>query len=249
MTCNEIYPLFLERKAVLLSRLKSLPLSERPRERLERDGIDALSHAELIAIVLGSGTMGKSVLDLAQELLEHFGGLEKLLDASIVELMQIKGIGKAKAILLKAVFGLAVKCRRPVDLHKYVIASAEDAWDLAQGEIAHIKKEVLLVILRDVRGNLIHFEQVAVGTLCQVLVHPREVFYPAVRYKAYSIIVAHNHPSGCPRPSKADLELTKTLCKASQVMSIGLDDHLIVCRDRYASLRELGYLAETRGRY
>ena len=236
-------------KHVLLSRLKSLPLSERPRERLERDGIDALSHAELIAIVLGSGTTGKSVLDLAQELLEHFGGFEKLLDASIVELMQIKGIGKAKAILLKAVFGLALKCRRPLHLHKYAIVSAEDAYDLAQAEIAHIPKEVLLVILRDVRGNLIHFEQVAVGTLSQVLVHPREVFYPAVRYKAYSLIVAHNHPSGDPKPSQADLNLTKVLCQASQVMSIRFDDHLIVCRDRFVSLHEMGYLPMKRGRY
>ena len=101
--------------------LKALPLHERPRERLERDGIDALSHTELIAIVLGNGTEGKSVLELARELLECFGGIEKLLDASIVELMQIKGIGRAKAIVLKAVFGLALKCRKPFKAEKYTI--------------------------------------------------------------------------------------------------------------------------------
>jgi DNA repair protein RadC len=232
-----------------MSGIKSLPENDRPRERLERDGIDALSHTELIAIVLGSGTLGKSVLDLAQELLEHFGGLEKLLDASIVELMQIKGIGKAKAILLKAVFGLALKCRKPFHSQKYNISSAKDAYDLAQAEIAHIPQEVLLVILRDVRGNLIHLEQVSVGTLSQVLVHPREVFYPAVRYKAYSLIIAHNHPSGDPKPSPSDLELTRSLVQASQVMSIRLDDHLIICRDQFVSLRELGCLSGTRGRY
>lgn len=229
--------------------IKALPLDERPRERLERDGIDALSHGELIAIVLGNGTQGKSVLDLARELLEHFGGLEKLLDASIVELMQIKGIGKAKAILLKAVFGLALKCRKPFKNEKYMISSAQDAYALAQAEIAHIPQEVVLVILRDVRGNLIHFEKVSMGSLSQVLVHPREVFYPAVRYKAYSLIIAHNHPSGDPKPSSTDLELTRSLIQASHVMSIQLDDHLIVCRDRFVSLRELGCLPVTRGRY
>jgi DNA repair protein RadC len=239
----------LSTKEHLFCGIKALPLDERPRERLERNGIDALSHAELIAIVLGNGTQGKSVLDLAQELLEHFGGLERLLDASIVELMQIKGIGKAKAILLKAVFGLALKCRRPSTTEKYAISSAKDAYDLAQAEIAHIAQEVLLVILRDVRGNLIHFEKVSIGTLSQVLVHPREVFYPAVRYKAYSLIIAHNHPSGDPKPSSADLELTRSLIQASQVMSIRLDDHLIVCRDRFISLRELGCLPGASGRY
>jgi DNA repair protein RadC len=222
--------------------LKSLPEEERPRERLLRDGVDALSHAELIAIVLGSGTQGKSVLELAKEMLELFGGLEKLLDASVVELMEIKGIGLTKAIQLKAVFGIALKCRKPVYSSKFAITSARNAYELAQGEIAHLSQEVLLVILRDVRGNLLHIEWVSMGTLSQVLVHPREVFYPAVRYKAHSLIIAHNHPSGDPTPSKSDFELTRNLFEAGRVMSIGFDDHLIVCRDRYVSMREMGFL-------
>jgi len=230
--------------------LKALPEEERPRERMLREGIDALSLSELIAIVLGSGTQGKSVLKLSQEILERFGGLEQLLDASIVELMQIKGIGRAKAIQLKAVFGIALKCRKPLSSSKFPIASARHAYELAQGEISHILQEVLLVILRDVRGNLIHHERVSVGTLSQVLVHPREVFYPAVRYKAHSLIIAHNHPSGDPTPSRSDLELTRVLIEAGRVMSIGFDDHLIVCRDRYVSMREIGCLPPSqRARY
>jgi|SRR6267154_1258228 len=229
--------------------IKSLPVNERPRERLMREGVGVLSLAELIAIVLGSGLPGKSVLKLSQEILERFGSLDNLLNASLAELMQIKGIGKAKAIQLKAVFAIALKCRKPLALKKHFISSAKDAYDLAQAEIAHIPQEVLLVILRDVRGNLIHLEQVSVGTLSQVLVHPREVFYPAVRYKAYSLIIAHNHPSGDPKPSPSDLELTRSLVQASQVMSIRLDDHLIICRDQFVSLRELGCLSGTRGRY
>lgn len=220
--------------------LKSLPEEERPRERMLREGIDALSLSELIAIVLGCGTQGKSVLDLSQEILERFGGLEKLLDASIVELMQIKGIGRAKAIQLKAVFGIALKCRKPRASLKFAITSPRLAYEYAQGEIAHIPQEVLLVILRDVRCNLIHSERVSMGTLSQVLVHPREVFYPAVRHKAHSLIIAHNHPSGDPTPSKADLELTRVLIEAGRVMSIGFDDHLIVCRDRFVSMRNMG---------
>jgi DNA repair protein RadC len=220
--------------------IKALPEEERPRERMVRDGIDALSLSELIAIVLGSGTHGKSVLDLSQEILERFGGLEKLLDASIVELMQIKGIGRAKAIQLKAVFGIALKCRKPFASSKFAISASAQAFELAQGEIAHLTQEALLVILRDVRGNLIQCERVSMGTLSQVLVHPREVFYPAVRHKAHSLIIAHNHPSGDPTPSKADFELTRVLIQAGRVMSIGFDDHLIVCRDRYVSLREMG---------
>ncbi len=228
--------------------LKALPIQERPRERLVRDGVGALSIPELLAIVLGSGTSGKSVLALASELMERFGGLDRLLEASIVELMQIKGIGKAKAIQLRAVFGIALKCRKPVSLENYSITSPEDAYQLAQAEIAHVPQEVLLVILRDVRGKFIHQEQVSMGTLSQVLVHPREVFFPAVRYKAHSLIIAHNHPSGDPTPSNADLELTRTLIQSSRVMGIGLDDHLIVCRNGYISLKERGYLG-SRSRY
>lgn len=220
--------------------LKALPPEERPRERLMRQGIDALSLIELLAIILGQGTQGKSVLELAKELLVHFGSVEKLFDASPAELMQIKGIGRAKAVQLKAVFGIVLKCRR-FPFSASAIASHEEAYRIARGEIEHYKHEVLLVLLRDVKGCLIHHEQVSVGTLTQVLAHPREIFYPAVRYKAHSFILAHNHPSGDPTPSEADLELTCILMQSSRVMGIGLDDHLIIGRDSYISLREKGY--------
>lgn len=222
--------------------LKAIPAEERPRERLLRDGIDSLSLSELIAIVLSSGTRGKSVLSVSEELLMRFGSLEYLLDASVIELMEIKGIGLAKAIQLKAVFGIALKCRRPQSLQRYSIQSVEEAYLLAKGEIAHQNQEILLVILRDVRGFLIHKEQVAVGTLSQVLIHPREVFYPAVRYKAHSMILAHNHPSGDPTPSSADIELTRVLMHSGQIMGIEIDDHLIIGRDKCVSLREHGII-------
>jgi DNA repair protein RadC len=222
--------------------MRQIPVSERPRERLLLYGVGALSSAELLAILLGSGTKGKSVLDLAEEILVHFGGLDPLLEASVAELMEIKGIGKAKAIQLNAVFGLALKCRRVTQEKKQVITSPDVAYEIAREEISHQKQEVMLVLLRDVRGCFFHREQVSVGTLSEVLVHPREIFYPAVRHKAHSFILAHNHPSGDPTPSRADLDLTRTLLHSSQVMGIRLDDHLIIGKGAYVSLRQLGHL-------
>ena len=225
-----------------MSSLKSFPKEERPRERLQKEGGTALSLSELIAIVLGSGTRGKSVVHLSREILSHFGNLENLLDATIVELMQIKGIGKAKAIQLKAVFEIAARCQKISRPERIRIETPLQAYALAKEEIADEKKEVLIVLLRDVRGCLIHQERVSIGTLSQVLVHPREVFYPAVRYKAHSMIIAHNHPSGDPTPSSADFQLTASLIESGKVMGIGLDDHLIVCKSSFLSFYQQGFI-------
>ena len=222
-------------------RLKTLPPEERPRERLMYQGVDALSSSELFAIILGQGTQGKSVLELAKELLVHFGSVDKLFDASITELMQIKGIGQAKAIQLKAIFGIVLRYRKSKQAYSAVLTTME-AYQIAQAEIEHCKQEVLLVLLRDAKGYLIHREQVALGTLTQILAHPREIFYPAVRHKAHSFILAHNHPSGDPTPSAADLTLTRALLQSSRVMGIGLEDHLIIGKNSYVSLRQQGFL-------
>lgn len=226
-----------------------LPEEERPRERLLCQGVDALSLSELLAIVLATGTKGKSVLDLSEELLTHFGSLQSLLDASVSELTEIKGIGKAKAIQLKAVFGIALRSQRLSLPDKPSLNTPKEVFDLIRSDIAHEKQEMLMVVLRDVRGRLIHRERVSVGTLSEVLVHPREVFYPAVRHKASSLIIAHNHPSGDPTPSQADLALTRLLLQSSRVMGIGLDDHLIVSARSFISLREKGFLGASKASY
>jgi DNA repair protein RadC len=222
--------------------LSSLPESERPRERLLEQGVEGLSIQELIAIILGTGTKGKSVVALAEELLIHFKSLDTLLEASIPELREIKGIGLAKAIQLKAIFGLVQKCRKATLADKTRLKTTQDAFEIAQEEIGHHQQEVFLVLLRDIKGALIHREIVSIGTLSEVLVHPREIFYPAVRHKAHSLILAHNHPSGDPTPSKADLHLTRLLLQSAQVMGIAIDDHLIIGRHGYVSLKEKGYL-------
>lgn len=221
--------------------LRKLPAQERPRERLRKFGPEALSLAELLAILLATGTKNKSVLELAHEMVIRFGSLPSLLEASIEELMEVKGIGPAKALQLKAAFGIALKTTQKSVTLKDPI-DTRGAYELVRHDLADQKQEMLMVVLKDVKGRLIALEKVSVGTLSDVLVHPREVFFPAVRHKASSLILAHNHPSGDPTPSLADLELTKHLLRSSRIMGITLDDHLIVGASSFVSLRESGLL-------
>jgi DNA repair protein RadC len=221
--------------------LRKLPAQERPRERLVRFGPEALSLAELLAIILATGTKDKSVLELAHEMVIRFGSLQCLLEASIEELMEVKGIGPAKAIQLKAAFGIALKTSQKTFIAKDPV-HAREAYELVRHDLADQKQEMLMVILKDVKGRLIALEKVSIGTLSDVLVHPREIFFPAVRHKASSLILAHNHPSGDPTPSIADLELTKHLVRSSRIMGIHLDDHLIIGSSSFVSLRESGFL-------
>lgn len=214
--------------------------SELPRERLLRDGVDALSVQELVAILLCTGMQGKSVLILAQELVLRFGGLDGLLNATIEELKSVKGIGDAKAILLKAAFGLALRTMKESQEMRPILKTPEAAYAIAKTEIGHYDKEALLILLRDIRGRLIHREVIGIGTLSEVLVHPREVFNPAVRHQAHSLILVHNHPSGDPAPSNRDLELTRHLLRSSQVMGIAIDDHLIITQTSFYSMRGKG---------
>lgn len=230
-------------------KMKELLPEERPRERLMTKGADALSLTELLAILLTTGTQKKSVLSLAQELLTHFGSFSALLRASLEELRQIKGIGQAKALQLQAVFALA---RRASDIHlpdRSIIKTSLDAYNTVKGLLQEEKQEVLIVLLRDVKGRNFTWEKVAIGTLSHVLAHPREVFYPAVRHKAHSFILAHNHPSGDPNPSKADLSLTQQLVYAGQIMGISLDDHLVVGSCAFVSLYDQGFMGEKRKQY
>lgn len=221
--------------------VRELPLSERPRERLRYQGADALSTVELLAILLSTGTKKTSVLDLAAKLISHFGSLKKLIASSVEELMEIDGIGPAKAIQLKASLALAQKAFQECLPEK--IVDTQEAYELVRYELAPLKQEALYVILKNVKGRLISVEKISVGTLSEVLIHPREVFFPAVRHKASSFILAHNHPSGDPTPSSADLEMTRHLIKSSRVMGIHLEDHLIIGSASYVSLKNAGYFA------
>ena len=220
--------------------LKCLPEQERPRERLARYGSDALSSIELLAILLGSGTQNRSVLQLAADLLGHFGTLNALAEASLEELKQVKGIGQAKAVQLKAAFGLFLR----VEMKKRGVPldTPESVYELICAELSHQKVEMLMVVLRDVRKCYIHREIIAKGTLTELLMHPREIFHLAIRHRAHSVIVAHNHPSGDPTPSTRDLEMTQLLAAAGKVVGIELSDHLIIGWEVFVSFYKRGLL-------
>ena len=220
--------------------IQQMPESERPRERLVRFGPESLSVRELIAIVLGSGTKQTPVLQLAQILLAEFGSLEQLASATLQELCQVKGIGMAKAIQLRAIFNLGIRLSRQTLSIKYKIEHPIHAFNLVKDEFLSEKRELFLVILQDAKGYSLGHHIISIGTLTQTPVHPREVFYPAIRHKAVSLILIHNHPSGDLTPSKQDIELTKQLIGVGQMVGIPVNDHLIISEQGYLSLRQQG---------
>ncbi len=215
--------------------MQTIPLEERPRERLFHVGEDALSDSELLAILLGSGTKSVSALDLAHNLLNSFNSLSGLAEASLEELCSIKGVGKVKAIEMRAMFAISKRLLKKSQVHRTKIDSAEAAYlaliDLFYGK----KKEILALLLLDSRLNLIGREMIGVGTLTEVLIHPREVFLPAIKRGAHSIILAHNHPSNDPSPSESDRKLTERLRLSGEILNIKVNDHLIICNDYFYS--------------
>lgn len=218
--------------------IHQMPETERPRERLLQYGPEAISSTELIAIILGSGTRGHSVLQIAQELLVLFGSLQKLADASLEELQQVKGLGQAKAIQLKAALNLGLRASRQTMNQKYRIANPLHAYHYIKEEMENEKREVIIVILQDTKAYVVSHHVVAIGTLSEAIVHPREVFHPVIRHQAASFILVHNHPSGDPTPSKEDLVITQNLIEAGRKIDIPMNDHLIIGKDRFISLKQ-----------
>jgi len=215
-----------------------LPLSERPRERLLKLGSEALSAQEILALLLGRGVRGESVMVTAQRLLSRFGNLNRIANASVEELTEINGIGPAKAAQIKAAVELSKRLESPVqEGEKPVLKSPVDVVKLIKMKLKGKKKEHFLVLCLDTRNHLINCKSVSVGSLDTSVVHPREVFKEAITASAASVIFAHNHPSGDPEPSEEDIELTKRLVKAGEIIGIDVLDHIIVCDKGYLSLK------------
>lgn len=214
--------------------IKDLPVQERPRERLAEKGASHLSSIELIAILLGTGTRNHSALSLSADLISRFGTLEALADATLEELLLVKGVGLAKAVRLQAAFALWKRLQSPQE--RTLLDSPEKAF-AHLSEIGGEKTEVLALLLRDSRKSLLRKEVIARGTVNKLLVHPREVFSLAVRHLATSVIIAHNHPSGDPTPSTSDLEMTQQLFAAGRVVGIPLVDHLIIAGSKFYSFQ------------
>jgi len=215
-----------------------LPLSERPRERLSKLGSEALSSQEILALILGRGTKGESVIITAQNLLTKFGNLKNLASASIEELTQIKGIGPAKAAQIKATFELVKRLENfPDETNKVTVKSPEDVIKTARALLKGKKKEHFLVMCLDTRNHLIKTDVVSIGSLDCSIVHPREVYKEAISSSAASVIFIHNHPSGDPTPSEDDIKITKRLIEAGEIVGIEVLDHIVICDSEHISMK------------
>lgn len=221
--------------------IHDLPISERPRERLQKFGVEALSAQEILALILGRGIAGESVMVTAQRLLSQFGNLRGIAGASVEQLSQVKGIGLAKASQIKAAFELANRLEGYSEAgDKPVVKTPDEVVALVRGRLRGKKKEHFLALLLDTRNQLIKVAEISVGSLDTSLVHPREVFKEAISASAASVIFVHNHPSGDPEASEDDIKLTKRLAEAGEIVGIDVLDHIIVCDKDYLSLKRQG---------
>ena len=221
--------------------IHDLPVSERPRERLQRFGVEALSAQEILALILGRGIAGESVTVTAQRLLSRFGSLKGIASASIEEMSQVRGVGPAKASQIKAAFELANRLEGYPELGKKpIVKTPDEVASLVRGRLRGKKKEHFLALLLDTRNQLMKVSEISVGSLDTSIVHPREVFKEAIAASAASVIFVHNHPSGDPKASEDDIRLTKRLAEAGEIVGIDVLDHIIICDKEHLSLKSKG---------
>ena len=223
--------------------MKELPIDDRPREKLINNGAAALTDSELLAILIGSGTQEKSALDIARDLTADNGILKNIaLVHDVKELAKTKGLGRAKAALIIAALELGRRIASAEPLVRDSITSPEDGVTLLMPRLRYESKEHFLVVLLNSKNKVLDVEQISEGSLNSSVVHPREVFAPAVLHHAAAILTAHNHPSGDPTPSKEDKDLTNTLVQAGKYMGIPVLDHIIIGDAKYFSFKEHSYL-------
>lgn len=225
--------------------IKGWPEDERPREKLLKRGVASLSDAELLALIIRTGDTAtrKSAIDLGRELIRHFSGnLRELGSADIAELTAIKGMGVAKAAGVRAAFTLAARfqARKLETLDRFT--SPRQVFDYFHHEFRDCKKEYFLALLLDGKNRIIRRVQISEGSLNQSIVHPREVFSPAVKESAAAVILAHNHPTGDPIPSQEDIAITRRLKEAGEIMGIRVLDHIIIGDGEYLSFVERGLM-------
>lgn len=230
-------------------RMKDLPAMLQPREKFDRLGPENLSESDLLALILRTGTAGTNVVELAETLLLKYGSLSALSRASVAELQQVHGIGKEKAKILKAALEMGRRLVQESIGENPRIATPEEAAAVLRERARGLDREVFWVLLLDVKHRLMAPPcEVTKGILNSSLVHPREVFKPAIQHSAAHVILAHNHPSGDPSPSSQDLKITRKLVEAGQTMEIGVLDHVIIGRKTregasdFISLKESGLI-------
>jgi DNA repair protein RadC len=221
--------------------IQALPSELRPRERLFEQGPDVLKHAELLAIIFNTGHKGEGVLELASRILSEYGSKAITRERSVERLMGELGIGQLKASQIIACFELGRRFYQEDSGRMPSIRGAEDVYEYLK-DMSRLKKEVLRGLYLNVRNKLIHDEVISIGTLTNILVHPREVFGPAIEFSAAALIVAHNHPSGGLELSSEDKEVTKRLKEAGKVLGIPLLDHVIIAKKSYFSSKDNGLM-------
>lgn len=234
--------------AVTTYLIREMAPSERPRERLWDRGAEALADAELTAILLRTGFKGTSALQLAQQLLKRHGGLDGIARLPVEVLAAEKGVGRAKAVQLKAAFELARRLKTQARDRQPVISTPAEAANEVREELRLLDRESFRVLLLNTKNGLIKTTEVSLGSLNASIVEPREVFKDAISASAAAMILAHNHPSGDPTPSAEDVAITKRLVKAGELLNIAVLDHIILGhktagRDQdFTSLKELGLM-------
>lgn len=221
-----------------MSKIKDIPKIEQPREKLEKYGSGKLSDAELLAILLRTGTKDLNVVDLSKKILRKFKN-EKISEIDLKEFKRIHGLGAAKACEIVACFELGRRFLKGKQAS--ILLSPKDVWD-RMADIRNSKKEHFVVFYLDSRSQEIEREIISIGTLNESLVHPREVFEPAIIRKAASVIISHNHPSGDLEPSDDDIEITKKLVGAGKILGIKIVDHVIVAKNSFFSFKEKGII-------
>ncbi len=230
-------------------KMKELPISERPYEKLEMYGAHTLSNAELLAIIIKNGTKEESSVTLAQKVLSLSkkqnciqDNLNFLQELSIEEFMKIKGIGKVKAIQLKATCELAKRISKPIENIRTKVKTPQDIVSLLMDELKMEKREIVKVIIMNSKNIILKIQTISQGGTNSVQVDTKDILMEAIKIGAPKIIMVHNHPSGEPTPSKEDIEFTQKLEKAAEILGIGLLDHIIIGYNQYTSIKS--YLLE-----
>ena len=222
-------------------RIIDMQKEERPRERLIKYGASSLSDSELLAIILRVGSRKENVITLSQRILKEYN-LKQLSRVNLNNLMKIHGIKQGKAAQIAACFEIARRLESFDDTDKPKISSPEDVYRRLYPKLREQKKESFVELCLDTKNHIIKEETISVGTLNANIVHPRDVFKTALEESAANIIVAHNHPSGDPTPSREDIEITKKLIEAGKIIGIEVLDHVIIGDGRHLSMKEAGYI-------
>jgi DNA repair protein RadC len=218
------------------------PASERPREKLLRQGAQSLSDAELLAIFIGSGTRSRTAVDVGRELLDRFGGIRNILNANQDLLCQCNGLGSARYALLQASKELGKRYHGEKLLRQGTLSSPRQVSDYLIRQLRDRQREVFVVIYLDNRHRIIQYEELFTGTLSGASVHPREVVKNVLFHNAAAVIIAHNHPSGIAEPSQSDTLITRKLQKALKLIDVALLDHLVIGDGDYVSLSDRGLM-------